>query len=88
VSRRTLAGVLIAAVVLAGCGGSGDDAGKGAAARAGPRLTDRIARQLDARFRDTFAGAGIPGASAAIVLPDGRVWTGAAGLAVVRRSVR
>ncbi len=83
-SRRTLAGVLLAAVVFAGCGGSGDDASKGAAAKAGPRLTDRMARQLDARFRDTVAGAGIPGASAAIVFPDGRVWTGAAGRAVVK----
>jgi D-alanyl-D-alanine carboxypeptidase len=84
VSRRAPTGVLLAAVVLAACGGSGDKAGKGAAAKAGPRLTDRLARQLDATLRETVAAAGIPGASAAIVFADGRVWSGAAGLAVVR----
>jgi hypothetical protein len=69
------------AVALAGCGG--DNASKGAAAKAGPRLTDRMARQLDATLHQTVAAAGIPGASAAIVFPDGREWSGAAGLAVV-----
>jgi CubicO group peptidase (beta-lactamase class C family) len=81
-SRRALAGALLAAVAIAGCGGGQAD--KGAAARAGPRLTDRMARQLDATLRETVKAAGIPGASAAIVFPDGKTWSGAAGLAVVR----
>ena len=81
-SRRALAGALLAAVAIAGCGGGQAD--KGAAAHAGPRLTDRMARQLDATLRETVEAAGIPGASAAIVFPDGRVWKGAAGLSVVR----
>jgi D-alanyl-D-alanine carboxypeptidase len=81
-SRRVFAGALLAAVAFVGCGG--DQAQKGAAARSGPRLTDRMARQLDATLRETVAAAGIPGASAAIVFPDGRTWSGAAGVAVVR----
>jgi CubicO group peptidase (beta-lactamase class C family) len=83
-SRRALGGVVLVALALAGCGGSGGQADKGAAARSGPRLTDRMARQLDATLHETVAAAGIPGASAAIVFPDGRTWSGAAGLAVVR----
>jgi D-alanyl-D-alanine carboxypeptidase len=43
-----------------------------------------MARQLDATLHQTVAAAGIPGASAAIVFPDGREWSGAAGLAVVK----
>src|SRR5262245_3331576 len=81
-ARRALAGALLAAVAIAGCGGGQAD--KGAAVRAGPRLTDRMARQLDATLRERVKAAGIPGASAAIAFPDGRVWKGAAGLAVVR----
>ena len=41
-------------------------------------------RELDHRLREGVADAGIPGASAAIVFPDGRVWRGAAGDAVVK----
>jgi D-alanyl-D-alanine carboxypeptidase len=81
-SRRAFAGALLAAVAFVGCGG--DQAQKGAAARSGPRLTDRLARQLDATLHETVAAAGIPGASAAIVFADGRTWRGAAGLAVTR----
>ncbi len=50
----------------------------------GPRLTASVARELDHRLRERVADAGIPGASAAIVFPDGRVWRGAAGDAVVK----
>lgn len=50
----------------------------------GPRLTASVERELDTRLRERVADAGIPGASAAIVFPDGRVWRGAAGDAVVK----
>jgi len=50
----------------------------------GPRLTADVARELDARLRESVADAGIPGASAAIVFRDGRIWRGAAGDAVVK----
>jgi D-alanyl-D-alanine carboxypeptidase len=50
----------------------------------GPRLTAGVARELDHRLRERVADAGIPGASAAIVFPDGRVWRGATGDAVVK----
>jgi D-alanyl-D-alanine carboxypeptidase len=51
---------------------------------AGPRLSPQLARALDARLRSDVAGTYIPGASAAIVFPDGRVWSGAAGAAILR----
>ena len=50
----------------------------------GPRLTAAVERELGARLREGVADAGIPGASAAIVFPDGRMWRGAAGDAVVK----
>jgi D-alanyl-D-alanine carboxypeptidase len=43
-----------------------------------------VARNLDAEFRRRVADAGIPGASAAVVFPDGREWSAAAGDAVLR----
>ena len=50
----------------------------------GPRLTAAVERELGARLRERVADAGIPGASAAIVFPDGTLWRGAAGDAVVK----
>jgi len=50
----------------------------------GPRLTAALGERLDARLRERVADAGIPGASAAIVFSDGRMWRGAAGDAVVK----
>ncbi len=50
----------------------------------GPQLTAAVERELDSRLRESVADAGIPGASAAIVFRDGRVWRGAAGDAVVK----
>ena len=75
-----LAGTL---ALLAGpaCGG---EAGEPRPAPPGPRLTAKVERELDHRLRERVTDAGIPGASAAIVFPDGRVWRGAAGDAVVK----
>jgi D-alanyl-D-alanine carboxypeptidase len=70
------------AVVLAlvGCGG----ASHGEAAKApGPRLTPKVARALDAGLAERVRATGVPGASAAVVFPDGREWSGAAGYAVL-----
>jgi len=64
------------------CGG-GDDR-RTPSPPLGPRLTTIVARELDHRLRERVADAGIPGASAAIVFPDGRIWRGAAGDAVVK----
>ena len=50
----------------------------------GPRLTAGVERELDCGCASGVADAGIPGASAAIVFPDGRMWSGAAGDAVVK----
>jgi len=80
--RAVLAGALITAALAAvGCGG--DRAAAPAATPAGPRLSSGLARTLQAGFAAEVADAGIPGASAAIVFPDGRVWSGAAGAAVL-----
>ena len=82
-SSRLLA--LACLVTLLGgpaCGG--DDEPKPQPTPPGPRLTAAVARELDARLRESVADAGIPGASAAIVFRDGRMWRGAAGDAVVK----
>jgi D-alanyl-D-alanine carboxypeptidase len=73
-------GVVVVCVALGACGG--EQAAR-APAPDGPRLTPGLARTLDARFRAEVIDAGIPGASAAIVFPDGREWTSAVGSAVL-----
>jgi D-alanyl-D-alanine carboxypeptidase len=80
-TRQGLACVLLLALLLPACGGSRREPG---ATVRGPRLTAQIARTLDARLRQKVAETGIPGASAAIVFPDGREWSGAAGAAVLK----
>ena len=56
--------------------------------QSGPRLTAAVERELDAKLRETVNDTGVPGASAAVVFPDGRVWTGAAGVAVLKPARR
>ena len=70
--------VWVVAVALAGCGGGHRES---AAHAGGPTLTRALARTLDAQFRREVTLAGIPGASAAIVFPDGREWSRAVGAA-------
>jgi D-alanyl-D-alanine carboxypeptidase len=79
-----LAPALVALVVSLGlgCGGKDSDAPT-PPPEAGPRLTAQLAGQLDALFDESVGDAGIPGASAALVFPDGRVWSRAAGKAVL-----
>jgi D-alanyl-D-alanine carboxypeptidase len=48
---------------------------------AAPGLTPGLARILQTRLSEKVAESGVPGASAAIVFPDGSEWTGAAGYA-------
>jgi CubicO group peptidase (beta-lactamase class C family) len=69
---------IVAVVVLAGCGGAHREA---VVHGGGPTLTDALARTLDAQFRREVTLAGIAGASAAIVFPDGREWSRAVGAA-------
>jgi D-alanyl-D-alanine carboxypeptidase len=79
VARRLVSSLVLA--VLLGCGGGG------AAERGTPperHLTDAIAHDLDASLQKTVESTGVPGASAAVVYPDGSMWTGAAGDAVLR----
>jgi D-alanyl-D-alanine carboxypeptidase len=71
-------------VILAGPACGGGDEPEPRPTPPGPRLTADVARELDMRLRERVADAGIPGASAAIVFRDGRVWRGAAGDAVVK----
>jgi D-alanyl-D-alanine carboxypeptidase len=71
----------LALVALAGCGG-GSAAKEGAPP--GPKLTGAVAQRLDARFREMVEDTGVPGASAAILYPDGRMWKAAVGAAVLR----
>jgi D-alanyl-D-alanine carboxypeptidase len=76
-----LAAAAATVAIVAACGG-----GRAAEPRPppAPRLTPRLARTLDARLRADVEQTAIPGASAAIVFPDGRVWSSAAGAAILR----
>jgi D-alanyl-D-alanine carboxypeptidase len=76
---------VVVAVVLAACGGGHQR--ESAAHAGGPTLTDALARKLDAQFRREVTLAGIPGASAAIVFPDGREWSRAVGAAELKPRV-
>ncbi len=76
---------VLVVVVLAGCGGGHPR--ESAAHAGGPRLTNALARSLDAQFRREVTLAGIPGASAAIVFPDGREWSRAVGAAELKPRV-
>src|SRR4051812_35675538 len=75
---------VVVVVALAGCGGGHRES---AAHASGPTLTDALARTLDAQFRREVTLAGIPGASAAIVFPDGREWSRAVGAAELKPRV-
>jgi len=75
---------IVVLVALAGCGGGHRES---AAHAGGPTLTGALARTLDARFRREVTLAGIPGASAAIVFPDGREWSRAVGAAELKPRV-
>ena len=68
--------IVVVVVVLAGCGGGHRESVVHAG---GPTLTDALARTLDSQFRREVTLAGIGGASAAIVFPDGREWSRAVG---------
>lgn len=78
--RGALACVMLLTLLGPGCGGSKPDR---PTLPVGPRLTAQLGRTLDARLREKVDETGIPGASAAIVFPDGRMWSGAAGSAVL-----
>ena len=83
---RRRAGWLAAAavLVLAACGGSSGDRATQPHAAPGPRLTPQLARMLDARLRAGVKQTFIAGVTAAVVFPDGREWSGAAGAAILR----
>jgi hypothetical protein len=76
--------VVVVVVAMAGCGGGHRES---AAHAGGPTLTDALARTLDAQFRREVTLAGIAGASAAIVFPDGREWSRAVGAAELKPRV-
>jgi D-alanyl-D-alanine carboxypeptidase len=69
------------ALVLAACGGSSKPP-EPTPPRA--RLTPQVARDLTAALHLKTKQSGVPGASAAVVFPDGREWSGAAGVAMLR----
>jgi len=77
---RALTCAAVSSLLIAGCGGGAPDRPR---SPSGPRLTVQLGGSLDAQLREKVADAGIPGASAAIVFPDGRMWSGAAGHAVL-----
>jgi D-alanyl-D-alanine carboxypeptidase len=76
--------LLCVTTLLAGPACGGDSREPQPTPPPGPRLTTGLAQRLDERLRERVADAGIPGASAAIVFADGRMWSGAAGDAVVK----
>src|SRR4051794_7220891 len=70
-------------LLVAACGGGGEHATK-RHPPAGPRLSAQLERTLDARLRDGVKQTFVPGVTAAVVFPDGREWSGAAGAAILR----
>jgi D-alanyl-D-alanine carboxypeptidase len=65
-------------VAAAGCGASHAPSAREAR---GPQLTPKLAQRLTADLRSGLAATNIPGVAAALVFPDGREWSGAAGAA-------
>jgi D-alanyl-D-alanine carboxypeptidase len=78
-----MARLAVACAVLLALAGCGTTSHGSAAKDAGPRLTSAVARALETQLREKVQETGVPGASAAVVFPDGREWTGAAGDAVL-----
>src|SRR5690348_10799275 len=78
--RRLPARCVVAAIaaMLAGCGAVHP---KPPGRDATVHLTPKLTRTLDATLRTQVNVAGIPGASAAIIFPDGREWKLAVGAA-------
>jgi D-alanyl-D-alanine carboxypeptidase len=74
-------GAACLAVAVAGCGAS-----HAPSTREGPgaQLTPKLAQRLTADLRSALAATNIPGVAAAVVFPDGREWSGAAGEADLR----
>jgi D-alanyl-D-alanine carboxypeptidase len=79
---RAVACVVVVALAGSACGGVTKRATT-TTSPPGPRLTPRLAQALDAELREGFADQAIAGVSAAIVFPDGRVWSSADGMAVI-----
>ena len=77
--RRGVGCLMLYLLLTGGCLGRDEQARPAS----GPRLTATVARELDAKLHEQVKDALVPGASAAVVFPDGRVWEGAAGAAVV-----
>jgi D-alanyl-D-alanine carboxypeptidase len=77
--RRAFGCLMLFLLLTGGCFGSKERARP----PPGPRLTTAVARDLDAKLRQKVKDTLVPGASAAVVFPDGRVWEGAAGVAVL-----
>src|SRR4051812_10347688 len=73
-----------ALAVAAACGGASSPRATPSHSSSGPRLTPRLAGALETQLRADVKGTFIAGASAAIVFPDGREWSGAAGAAILR----
>jgi CubicO group peptidase (beta-lactamase class C family) len=69
------------AVAVAGCGASHAPSVREGR---GPQLTPKLAHRLTADLRFGLAATNIPGVAAALVFPDGREWSGAAGAADLR----
>ena len=85
--HRAVAGLLCAALLGAGCGDKRDNAARGSPApresAAQARLTPQIAREFERLLGEQLANTGVPGLSVTVVFPDGQVWSGAAGDAVI-----
>ena len=80
-TRCFRSGAACLAVLVAGCGASHAPSAR---ERRGPQLTPKLAHRLTADLRSGLAVTDIPGVAAAVVFPDGREWSGAAGDANLR----
>jgi D-alanyl-D-alanine carboxypeptidase len=76
--------LIVLSLLTVGCGGGGDRVRDRSVRASGPRLTARVERELVAALREKVEDTSVPGASAAVVFGDGRVWSGSAGVAKLK----
>src|SRR5438094_10169670 len=88
--KSRILGPTLVAMLLASCIGFGGPSRTppGTYLTAGPGISKALASRLQATLDEARARVDAPGAQAAVVFPDGSLWSGGSGLADVDVDVR